>query len=95
MHNHDAKYPSRSGLEPGTPRLQSPVDTNKPSGPATQMESLDRFSDHCVPFSIFFYIYTYIQPPPPPLVSVFKNDSYLALVLQNLKKWSAVLFTLF
>ena len=35
MHNHDDKYPSRPGLEPGTPRLQAPVDTKKPSGPAT------------------------------------------------------------
>ena len=33
MHNHDDKYPSRSGFEPGTPRLQAPVDTNEPSGP--------------------------------------------------------------
>ena len=35
MHNHDDKYPSRPGFEPGTPRLQAPVDTNEPSGPAT------------------------------------------------------------
>ena len=34
MHNHDDKYPSRSGFEPGTPRLQAPVDTNEPSRPA-------------------------------------------------------------
>ena len=34
MHNHDDKYPSRPGFEPGTPRLQAPVDTNEPSGPA-------------------------------------------------------------
>ena len=34
MHNHDDKYPSRSGFEPGTPRLQAPVDINEPSGPA-------------------------------------------------------------
>ena len=34
MHNHDDKYPSRSGFEPGTPRLQALVDTNEPSGPA-------------------------------------------------------------
>ena len=35
MHNHDDKYPSRPGFEPGTPRLQAPVDTNEPSGPAS------------------------------------------------------------
>ena len=35
MHNHDDKYPPRPGLEPGTPRLQAPVDTNEPSGPAS------------------------------------------------------------
>ena len=35
MHNHDDKYPFRPGFEPGTPRLQAPVDTNEPSGPAT------------------------------------------------------------
>ena len=34
MHNHDDKYPSRPGFEPGTPRLQAPIDTNEPSGPA-------------------------------------------------------------
>ena len=32
MHNHDDKYRSRPGFEPGTPRLQAPVDTNEPSG---------------------------------------------------------------
>ena len=34
MHIHDDKYPSRPGFEPGTPRLQAPVDTNEPSVPA-------------------------------------------------------------
>ena len=34
MHNHDDKYLSRPGFEPGTPRLQAPVDANEPSGPA-------------------------------------------------------------
>ena len=34
MHNHDDKYLSRPGYEPGTPRLQAPVDTNEPSGTA-------------------------------------------------------------
>ena len=38
MHNHDDKYPSRPGFEPGTPRLQAPVDTNEPSGPAAWFE---------------------------------------------------------
>ena len=33
MHNHDDKYPARPGFEPGTSRLQAPVDTNEPSGP--------------------------------------------------------------
>ena len=36
MHNHDDKYPARPGFEPGTPRLQAPVDTNEPSGPAVR-----------------------------------------------------------
>ena len=36
MRNHDDKYPSRPGFEPGTFRLQVPVDTNEPSGPATR-----------------------------------------------------------
>ena len=30
MHNHNDKYPFRPGFEPGTPRLQAPVDTNLP-----------------------------------------------------------------
>ena len=34
MHNHDDKYPARPGFEPGTSRLQAPVDTNEPSWPA-------------------------------------------------------------
>ena len=34
MHNHDEKYPFRPGFEPGTPRLQAPVNTNEPSRPA-------------------------------------------------------------
>ena len=34
MHNHDDKYPSRSGFEPCTSMLQAPVDTNEPSEPA-------------------------------------------------------------
>ena len=34
MHNHDDKYLAQSGLEPDTSRLQAPVDTNEPSGPA-------------------------------------------------------------
>ena len=33
MHNHDDKYPARPGFEPIS-RLQVPVDTNEPSGPA-------------------------------------------------------------
>ena len=35
IHNHDDKYPARPGLEPGTSRLQAPVDTNEPSGPGS------------------------------------------------------------
>ena len=38
MHNHVDKYPSRPRFEPGTPRLQAPVDTNEPSGPAYYSE---------------------------------------------------------
>ena len=37
MHNHDDKYPSRPGFEPGTPRFQAPVDMNEPSGPAASL----------------------------------------------------------
>ena len=36
IHNHDDKYPARPGFEPGTSRLQAPVDTNEPSGPANK-----------------------------------------------------------
>ena len=31
MHSLDDKQPNRAGFEPGTPRLQAPVDTNEPS----------------------------------------------------------------
>ena len=37
MHNHDDKYPARPEFEPDTSRLQAPVDTNEPSGPASCM----------------------------------------------------------
>ena len=30
MHNHDDKYPARPAFEPGTSRLQAPVNTNEP-----------------------------------------------------------------
>ena len=43
MHNHDGKYPSRPGFEPGTPRLQAPVDTNEPSGPAIYLCRIDYY----------------------------------------------------
>ena len=39
MHNHDDKYPARPGYEPGTSRLQAPVDTNEPSGSASIFSS--------------------------------------------------------
>ena len=42
MHNHDDKYPSRPVFEPGTPRLQAPVDTNEPSGPTDIQGYIDR-----------------------------------------------------
>ena len=34
MHNYDDKYPVRTGFEPGTSRLQGPVDTDESSGRA-------------------------------------------------------------
>ena len=41
MHNHDDKYPARPGFAPGTSRLQAPVDTNEPSGSATNRVGTD------------------------------------------------------
>ena len=38
IHNHDDKYPARTGFKPGTSRLQDPVDTNEPLGPAIVIE---------------------------------------------------------
>ena len=38
MQNHDDKYPARPWFEPGASRLQAPVDTSEPSGPASSME---------------------------------------------------------
>ena len=35
MHNHGDNYPSRPGFKPGTTRLQTPLDMNEPSGPAS------------------------------------------------------------
>ena len=42
MHYNDVKYPARPEFEPGTSRLQAPVDTNEPSGPASTQAYL-----HC------------------------------------------------
>ena len=39
MHSNDDKYPARPGLEPGISRLQAPVDTNEPYGPAGNFRS--------------------------------------------------------
>ena len=38
MHNYDNKYLARPGFEPEISRLQAPVDTNQPSGPAYPVE---------------------------------------------------------
>ena len=38
MHNDDDKYPARPGFESGTSRLQAPVDTNEPLGPAVNFK---------------------------------------------------------
>ena len=37
MHNYDDKYPAGSVFEPVTSKLQAPVDTNEPSGPANSL----------------------------------------------------------
>ena len=50
MHNQDDKYPTRSGFKPGTSRLQAPVDTKEPSGPAeyktTEKNQKKDLNDH-------------------------------------------------
>ena len=43
MHKHNDKYPSRSGFEPGTPRLRAQVDTKEPSGPAWSFTTFQTF----------------------------------------------------
>ena len=50
MHSHDDKHPARPGFEPGIPRLQTPVDTNEPSGPATLLTTI-------LPSSPYLYIF--------------------------------------
>ena len=37
MHNHNDKYPARQEHEPGVSRLQASVDTNEPSGLASNL----------------------------------------------------------
>ena len=39
MDRHHDKYPAWPEFEPGTSRLQDPVDTNEPSGPAHSSSS--------------------------------------------------------
>ena len=41
IHNDHDKYPSRPGFEPSTSRLQAPVDTNEPSGPAIFIQTIE------------------------------------------------------
>ena len=36
MHNHEDKYPARPGFEPGTSRLQAPVDIKEPAPAGSQ-----------------------------------------------------------
>ena len=61
MHNHEDKYSNRLGFEPGTLRLQTPVDTNKPSGPACKiLYQVDNHEVDCTclktsPFILYKY----------------------------------------
>ena len=45
MHNHDDKYPARAGFEPGTSRLQAPVDTNEPPGRSRWQKGILSYKD--------------------------------------------------
>ena len=45
MHKYDVKYTTRPGFEPGTSRLQAPVDTNEPSG---QSQSIQMSHLRCI-----------------------------------------------
>ena len=40
MHDHDEKYPARPGFEPGTSRLQAPVDMSHRGRPLWLMHKL-------------------------------------------------------
>ena len=44
MHNHDDKYTSRPGFEPGTSRLHAAVDTSEPSWPAVGPKQSPKFT---------------------------------------------------
>ena len=48
MHNHDYKYPARPGFEPGTFRLQAPVDTNEPSEPGKVVDNLNGITQRSI-----------------------------------------------
>ena len=51
LHNHDDKYPAQPQFEPGTSRLQAPVDTNDPSGPAYIDIDIHRYGNIYFDFS--------------------------------------------
>ena len=57
MHNHDNKYPARTGFEPGTCRLQAPVDTNEPSGPASTIRTARGTDKNISSLSVQRYVF--------------------------------------
>ena len=60
MHNNDNKYPAQTGFEPGTCRLQAPVDTNEPSGPAWTIRAARGTDKKVKTLWIFFQHETYM-----------------------------------
>ena len=71
MHNYDEKYPSRPGFEPGTARLQAPVDMNEPSGPATCTSTyINLYMYKFIPWSEKYHIKTTALTHCLPTVTV-------------------------
>ena len=69
MHSHDDKYPYLPGFEPGTPRLQAPVDMNEPSWPAHNIMKQMK-NEH----------YSYLQEPLLTCILNITNTTHFVLL---------------
>ena len=72
MHNHGDKYP---GFEPGTSRLQAPVDTNEPTGSTIELRSMSNVHIGSLVISLSEWVTTWQQESFDEVITEI-NDSW-------------------